>query len=515
MRRKREMGKGGGKMTPKRSAPPTVCALLLILCAVFISGCAAQREKTKETDKTEVVDIYITLTMNENLVPDLEEVTEKVNEITEEKIGVRMKILPVSEARHSSEITEMISQNKPVDIIITLGIKSLIESGYLLPLDGLLQRYGQDILKSVDQKYMELAKYNGVQYSIVKNRELATQYAICMRKDLLEKYGFSAGEIKDVKDFEKVLETIHAGEPDLNLYEPQIVVDGDELGDKIGVLMGDASTPEMVNFYETQEFIEQIRAIREWRKKGYIPGDGVGSSLYNKVRLQEMMKSGKLFSFLILSKPGIESQEGMAVGYELVSFPVTRAVITTSSALRRQWGIASTSQHPVEAMKLLNLLYTDREIADLLCWGIEGKHYVVTEDGTLDYPDGINASNTGYNFDQNWQLPGRYLASSWRGEIPNLRKAIDDFNRAAYPSCALGFQFDISDIKDKYEAVIQTAAPYLRGFERGSFEVDEVYPEFIEKLEQAGIEEIIEEKQRQLDEWMEQQRIARAYGTVS
>ena len=46
---------------------------------------------------------------------------------------------------------------------------------------------------------------------------------------------------------------------------------------------------------------------------------------------------------------------------------------------------------------------------------------------------------------------------------------------------------------------------YLKLLEAGCVDLDTVYPEFVQKLHDAGIQRVIEEKQRQLDLWLAEQ----------
>ena len=71
---------------------------------------------------------------------------------------------------------------------------------------------------------------------------------------------------------------------------------------------------------------------------------------------------------------------------------------------------------------MLNFLYTDEKITNLLCWGLEGEHYQKNGDGTISYPDGKDESEIGYNFNLNWMLPNPYLAYVWKGDDLNLQK---------------------------------------------------------------------------------------------
>lgn len=46
-------------------------------------------------------------------------------------------------------------------------------------------------------------------------------------------------------------------------------------------------------------------------------------------------------------------------------------------------------------------------------------------------------------------------------------------------------------------------ATYVPVLESGSVDLDENYQDFLTALEEAGIDRIIADKQRQLDEWLE------------
>ena len=44
---------------------------------------------------------------------------------------------------------------------------------------------------------------------------------------------------------------------------------------------------------------------------------------------------------------------------------------------------------------------------------------------------------------------------------------------------------------------------YEEGFLHGIYDIDTVLPQFIQELKLAGIDRIVEEKQTQLDRWLE------------
>ena len=48
-------------------------------------------------------------------------------------------------------------------------------------------------------------------------------------------------------------------------------------------------------------------------------------------------------------------------------------------------------------------------------------------------------------------------------------------------------------------------AQYLPSLESGSVDLDTYYPEFIDALKAAGVDEVIADKQQQFDEWRAKQ----------
>ena len=60
--------------------------------------------------------------------------------------------------------------------------------------------------------------------------------------------------------------------------------------------------------------------------------------------------------------------------------------------------MSSTSKHVNEAVQFINWLYSDQANYDLFFYGIEGQHYTLNDDGS------INTLNTNWAFDD---LDGR------------------------------------------------------------------------------------------------------------
>ncbi|MOA60671.1 hypothetical protein D3C78_1856060 [compost metagenome] len=65
----------------------------------------------------------------------------------------------------------------------------------------------------------------------------------------------------------------------------------------------------------------------------------------------------------------------------------------------------------------------------------------------------------------------------------------------------MGFTMNPESVKTEIAAISNVIAQYYLVLETGSVDPDKVLPQFIEKLKDAGIDKVIADKQRQLDEW--------------
>ena len=83
----------------------------------------------------------------------------------------------------------------------------------------------------------------------------------------------------------------------------------------------------------------------------------------------------------------------------------------------------------------------------------------------------------------------------------NLWEEMDEFNTAAAPSKALGFVFDPTSVEGEIAAVQNVITQYDVGLGSGTLEPSKL-EEFQQALLDNGVQTIIDEAQRQLDEFI-------------
>jgi putative aldouronate transport system substrate-binding protein len=229
-------------------------------------------------------------------------------------------------------------------------------------------------------------------------------------------------------------------------------------------------------------------------------------AINNTENAGQMMKAGKAFGGFVNLKPGFDVQETRNNGIEIVTSEIVPAYKTTSDVQMATWAISNGTKNPDAAMKLLNLMYTDPELVNLMIYGIKDKHYVETGDAAngqkiIDYPQGLDGNNTGYRPSSGWLWPNQTIGHVWNGNPANYWEVQTEFNKTARPSAAYGFTFDSSRVRNQMTATTNVVAKYHKALMNGMLDPETTLPVFQKELKAAGIDDIIAAKQSDLDKW--------------
>ncbi len=200
----------------------------------------------------------------------------------------------------------------------------------------------------------------------------------------------------------------------------------------------------------------------------------------------------------------------MQDGYDLTALKILPPYKTTDRYQNILWSIPRTSENPQKAFEFLNFLYGDNDVDSILMFGLEGETYQVVDqnenDVLIDFVDGLDAASAPY-----YCYAGVYGDRlSWPIWVPNsieLNQELREFNDSVTNvSPALGYCFKITDdISSKYSAVYSVIQQYTPIISAGAVNPEQSLAEFNAALEAAGINDVIAENQRQLDEWLAEQ----------
>jgi putative aldouronate transport system substrate-binding protein len=481
----------------KKRALLLVVALLSIVCL----GTGAEQP----------VDLTMAFIIFGPVPKDILEVQDAVNKISAQKIGATVKLLPINIGAWAQQSNLMLASGEKVDLMIngTLPMFSLgtqVAKNQLLPLDGLLAKQGQGIVKSMEPTFLAAGKINGATYIIPTVRDFAGNYQVVMRKDIVDALKIDVSKIKNLDDVERVMLQVKKAYPDMTPLVPQngaatiagCVETWDRVGSYLGGIRNYGAELKVVDIYETPEYKDMLKRVRRWYQEGLVFMDAA----VNKDDWTVYIKANKAFCIIAQGKPGFDVQQSLQVGQKMVTAEVVPPFTTTDNVINFGWTIPRNSTNPEKAMAFLNLLYSDPAVYNLLTYGIEGKHYVKVEDNIIDFPKGLDANTVGYSFSGlGWELGNQLQGFVFKGNSPTIWKDTRDFNARAKKSKALGFVFDATPVKDEVAACQNVLNRYKQGIESGSLDPDKLLPEFVSRLKASGLDKIIAEKQRQLDAW--------------
>ncbi|WP_134701032.1 ABC transporter substrate-binding protein [Ammoniphilus sp. YIM 78166] len=501
-------------MSKKAKYPSLLLALLLGVSTV-LSACSSSKEQqatNAPTDGSEAPPYEVTVMIMDRSgqMADLGSVQEEVNKMTKEKINATVNFLPIGRSAYLQQMNLMMAGSEKLDLVVTssyYGFSGQVSKGQLLPLNELLEKHGSGIKEVVRPEYINATKVNGNIYGVPSIRDLAAEYGAVVRKDIFDKYNIDSSAIKTWEDLEKAFEVIQKGEPGMAMVVgtaqafpvAEAIWGGsyDILNDRLGVLPEMDNNLKVENLFETQKYREAVDMARRWYQKGYIMQD-VNTSQEGGVNL---VKAGKVVGYVVNMKPGMDTQESRNTGMEMLAIPLSRATAQTHNMQTYMMSISKNSRNPEKAMEFMNLLYTDKDIMNLITNGIEGQHYVKKSDQVIAFPSGVTAKDTKYLFNQ-FLLGNNFLTHVWETDDPQIWEKTQEFNDSAIFSKALGFTFSQEPVKSEVAAVTNVINQYRLALENGTLDVEKNLKEFNTKLKEAGLDKIIAEKQKQLDDWM-------------
>ena len=455
----------------------------------------------------------VTMVLNGSTQPDEERIEQKINEILEPELNANLDIVVLPWASASQQLQLMLSGDEKIDVFYTQATNAVqyMNAGQIVDMSELIDKYGTNIKQIYGEDIAKINQIEGFVYGVPNQIERGSIPAVFMRKDLVEKYNIDTTQIKEPKDLESVFETVKAGEPDMTMLYSINDGDtpvtrlfrGDNLSDNnyLGVLMDQTNSTKLENFFATDWFKDTTTMLYNWYQKGYISQDA-GTNTEN---WRTVCKAGNLFSLFFAYHPGTPVEFESSTGYEFEIVPFyNEPIINSSSYNGVTFSIAQNSENPEKTMEVLDYIYGSSEIMNLLNWGEQDKDYVIedADNGVINFPEGITSDNAGYNLNLGWELPNQFIAYKWTGSDPQLWEKMEEFNSSAKSSKAVGFLFDSSNYSSEIAALSNIVKQYSGALYSGSGDPDELIPELLEALDDAGINEVIQAKQEQLDAFL-------------
>lgn len=439
-------------------------------------------------------------------------IEDALNVITKEKINATIQLNALDFGNYEQKMTVMIASGEKFDLAFTASwfnnYFANASKGAFLPIDDLLDQYAPLTKAGVPAKIWEAARVNGHIYGVINYQTMAAGQGIMVQKELADKYSFDWKAVTKQSDLEPYLKAVKNGEPDKVPLEFSTATDLFNLNMNGFDGIGDAKSPgvisladselKVVNQYETEKYKEFITMMHNWYKKGYLRKDASTikdiSADRTVAKYAAIMPAGLDFD----TTSGYDEFGKMKAisNVEWYDKLITKPLVTTSSASATLTAISKTSQNPERAMMFIELLNSDPEVSNLLNYGIEDINYKKVGDERIE-----QIKDSGYDPVVPWVFGNNMIIWQNQNEIQNTTEVWDQLNKTANVSPILGFTFDTEPVRSEIAQTQAVIDQYLAALSSGTANPETILPEFLAKLNIAGSEKIIAEKQRQLDAW--------------
>lgn len=503
-------------------------ALLLAatMTAGLLAGCGSGGGDAKtETDTQETAEdgdypvIKVAYTVMFPATSE-ESIENALNEIMREKAHAEVDLVGIEFGNWATQLNLMLTGggDSSIDLFNSFwytSLSNLVANGQVMELNDLLESDGQGILDEFEkdgiEQYLNCGEVDGTQYGIPSIYSYSTENLFYALTEDVEKAGVDFSQVTDLETMKDAILQLKEANPDKHFIpgstDPYWIPKSiDYFGDTnyLGVLTNPTESTTIENYYESDYFLTWLEYVKEWKEAGVFSPDPLSNNQPTLMNLLMGVADGTPgYAWdAATSMMATEAQNNL----DLDGTKVTEALSTTSDATTYMWHISAFCEEPEAAMRVLNVLYTDPEAAQIAANGLEGQEYELDENGQMVYPEGKNGlSDLGWSAASMAYWPNVTLCKTWYYEPADIYDQMKAKNESCEKSLALGFSFDPTNVTDQMTACANVVAQYYTPLMYGEVDIDSTLPEFQQALKDAGIDDIIAEKQAQLDAWLAEQ----------
>ena len=471
---------------------------------------------------------------------DTEDVEARVNELLKEYPGlehVSININCFPSGDYSQQVILAQTSGAQIDILNSVSLGDFgdnVQKGCWMPMD----EYISDSLKAELPDWLwEMGSVDGKIYMVPNYQNAYNAAYIAFPKEYMDKYGnyeemyatltnWDLSITEKAAALEAYVVACNEGEGGgkyAHVLERSNIAGSlgfawitpfDNIGDRFTIPDG---TDEVVFAYQTEEYKEIWSIYADWYDKGIYSPDGVNTKDADYAYTHMMEPTSCAFS--IVEKVGTPEQVAEiysnAYGFDVVIIPIQQYDYIQNTWGAGGNGISSTCENPEEAALFLEAITTGteigKEIYNTMVFGLENLHYVKDANDperieTLQYTGSQGGVDTTYA-GLKWILGNSFYAYKNQAVTDEQYVIAKEMNEHpdTVSSSKIGFVIDktpvttqldqLSAVCKEYETTLRTGAVGVEKFEA-------YYEEFMAKLEVAGVNEVKEEYQRQLDEWL-------------
>lgn len=471
--------------------------------------------ETQGVDTSEKVDLVFYLLYE---APTDTAPLEEASKLLEEKCNASVEFKYTGLEGQAYQLLFTSGEEFDLVYVGTDNYSKLAKDGALVDLKDMLETYAPQTMERTPEDMWKSATINGGIYAVPCRFTEYIPTSIVYRGDLLEKYGMD--EIDSLEDLEEYFDNVLANE-DIIPFTPYPGWQGYYMQDMFLGLTDGWLPMEMVGmggiqvaceskdnpkeiFYPafTDEFVDFAKRMKEWNDKGYwqkdilsLEADPATEFMAGKTAAYFNHTQGYIgtYSDLIREQPDSDPR--------IYTFAEGNQKIYKNSTMANSTAISITSKKPERALYALDFMMNDKEINQLLLYGVEDVNYALDENGKLTKPDNYDEAAHGYSF-ANWNLRVDENLIPAATDFPGGTAIYEEYGEFSFIHPYDAFVFDNTNVSNQITACTQVNSQLGQQILFGKVDDPEAaVEEYRQQLKTAGIDQILEEVKAQVEDY--------------
>ena len=480
---------------------------------------------------------------------DSDEVWELFNEKLQEYVpNTTVEITCMTTTEYPEKFDQMLASGEGVDLAwvaswVTGTITDDIKDGNLMPLDDLVEQYGQGIKEELGDEILDMHRYSeddllyyliswqGL-YSNVRAFKIPTEFAQLAGdtwlEDTQEVVSKWWNDYSSPEDFQAVFDQ-------LDIYF-KALQDNDKLyagmntgifydwcyaqhfssenslqirDNNVGVVHKD-DTFTVIDAIDTDYYRVFAENTADFYKKGYIRSDiaSLEKGTLSFVTGGEFTPNTTVIDVHNDLTPSTADMYTAQAGVDISLVQIEdKGYLSKGDA--SAVAIPYCADEPERAMMVLNALYTEPELYQLLIYGVEGEHYTDNGDGTITTSYGSQGTSDADYGLWKWSIGTCKNSLVTQADTPGYYDELLEQEKDAIVSPFNNFTFDNSNVQDICAALKaiddEYGAMISKGYTGDNWEA--TLDQWIAERKAAGVDTLIAELQSQIDAYVEANNI--------
>lgn len=465
----------------------------------------------------------------------LNQMLDELNGILTDKINaeIQMYYIPWTDYLSNYNLT-LAQMDGSVDLVVTatdwLDAWKNAQSGAFLELsEDMLKTYAPKTWEAVTPDHWEQCKYDGEIYIMPEDQYAQwVNHGFMYRKDWAKDAGLTDG-VRSWEDMTTYFKYVRETFPDMLPYDANggnynelswgwmkshtdfVPIEGIDSSNTFGGTLDDYYTVYSPFLTETDSLVELAKTAKEWSDMGVWKTDVLNNTSTTN---RDQYKVGKAaadqhhtqtwIGLASHTPDNVIYQEDPEAETGFFWFGTETNNLVAMSITHGAMAVSAGSENPERALMVYDMLRNDPDCYRLFCYGVQGVSWDLDENGYRINPEGFDPNTmnigglTNYWGGRNDNLEIRSATTNW--EAVDALFAEYDKVKVDYPYGQ--FIPDMTNIQSTVNNIGEIQANYLKQLCFGQFKgsAEDFVAEYQQALKNAGIEDVIAELQRQIDE---------------